>query len=78
MKNAQFSFGSKSSALVQTMPRSPLMALTPNRDSIRQQDYKARTSQIATPGPPPKMSLSLMGGMAMPMQVSVDFTRVIT
>eukprot|EP00533_Pseudo-nitzschia_delicatissima_P015086 CAMPEP_0197278128 /NCGR_PEP_ID=MMETSP1432-20130617/18145_1 /TAXON_ID=44447 /ORGANISM="Pseudo-nitzschia delicatissima, Strain UNC1205" /LENGTH=308 /DNA_ID=CAMNT_0042744455 /DNA_START=47 /DNA_END=973 /DNA_ORIENTATION=- len=68
MKNAQFSFGSKNSALVQTMPRSPLMALTPNRDSIRQQDYKARTSQIATPGPPPKMSLSLMGGMAMPMQ----------
>eukprot|EP00535_Pseudo-nitzschia_heimii_P000819 CAMPEP_0197185030 /NCGR_PEP_ID=MMETSP1423-20130617/11088_1 /TAXON_ID=476441 /ORGANISM="Pseudo-nitzschia heimii, Strain UNC1101" /LENGTH=336 /DNA_ID=CAMNT_0042635993 /DNA_START=120 /DNA_END=1131 /DNA_ORIENTATION=+ len=78
MKNAQFSFGG--SALVssqrttttalQAMPRSPLMALTPNRDdnNRHQQELKKKTRQIATPGPPPKMSLSLTNGMAMPMQ----------
>ena len=80
MKNAQFSYGGsaltthRTSSTLQTIPpRSPLIAVTPNRDNLRhrQEDYKSRTSQIATPGPPPRMSLSLMGGMAMPMQVSL-------
>ena len=55
------------------MPRSPLLAVTPNRDNVRQQgEQKARMSQIATPGPPPRMSLSLMGGMAIPIQVRLE------
>ena len=79
MKNAQFSYGGSAlstqqpSSTLQTMPRSPLMAMTPNRDNLQhQQQHKTKKmNQIATPGPPPKMSLSLMGGMAMPMQVSL-------
>jgi hypothetical protein len=79
LKNAQFSYGGsalttqRTSSALQTMPRSPLLAVTPNRDNMRQQhhlDHKTKSSLIATPGPPPKMSLSLMGGAAMPMQVS--------
>lgn len=82
LKGAQFSFGGSSalttqptSTALQTMPRSPLLAVTPNRDNIRhdnQGGQKARMSQIATPGPPPRMSLSLMGGMAMPIQVRLE------
>jgi len=72
MKNAQFSYGGsiqRTSTALQTMPRSPLLVVTPNRDNVRhQQELRKKTSQIATPGPPPKMSLSLMSGMAMPMQ----------
>ena len=76
MKNVNFSYGGPSltpqraSSALQTMPRSPLIAVTPNRDNFEHQQRKAKASQIATPGPPPKMSLSLMSGMAMPMQVS--------
>lgn len=84
MKNAQFSYGGsaltthRTSSTLQTIPpRSPLIAVTPNRDNLRhrQEDYKSRTSQIATPGPPPRMSLSLMGGMAMPMQTKHDIAK---
>jgi len=74
LKNAQFSYGvstlstQPTSSALQTMPRSPLLAVTPNRDNIRrQQEHKGKASKIATPGPPPKMSLSLMGSMAMPV-----------
>eukprot|EP00532_Pseudo-nitzschia_australis_P004783 CAMPEP_0168186296 /NCGR_PEP_ID=MMETSP0139_2-20121125/14346_1 /TAXON_ID=44445 /ORGANISM="Pseudo-nitzschia australis, Strain 10249 10 AB" /LENGTH=295 /DNA_ID=CAMNT_0008108273 /DNA_START=169 /DNA_END=1056 /DNA_ORIENTATION=- len=69
-KNAQF--GSlaltnqqSSSLTMRTMPRSPLIAMTPNRDNLKQQ----KTKPMATPGPPPKMSLSLMGGLTTPMQM---------
>ena len=84
MKNAQFSSYGGSSlthqppSTLQTinMPRSPLMAMTPNRDNLQQHQQQHnktnKMNQIATPGPPPKMSLSLMGGMAMPMQVSLN------
>jgi len=82
MKNAQFSYGEsaltthRTSFALQTMPRSPLMARTPNRDNLQhQQEHKTKTSQIATPGPPPRMSLSLMGGMAMPMQTKPAITK---
>lgn len=58
------------------MPRSPLLVVTPNRDNVRHQpELKKKTSQIATPGPPPKMSLSLMSGMAMPMQTKSAIAR---
>lgn len=77
MKNFQFSNGGsaltthRTSSALQAMPRSPLLAMTPNRDNLRHQQLKTKTSQIAdTPGPPPTTSLSLMGGMGMPMQTN--------
>ena len=70
-KNAQYGAltltnQQSSSLALRSMPRSPLTAMTPNRDNLRQQKVKP----MATPGPPPKMSLSLMGGLTTPMQVS--------
>eukprot|EP00536_Pseudo-nitzschia_multiseries_P003161 jgi/Psemu1/318102/estExt_fgenesh1_pm.C_470008 len=59
------------------MPRSPLTAMTPNRDNHQQQPHHntKKTKPMATPGPPPKMSLSLMGGLTTPMQAPQAVTN---
>jgi len=83
LKTGQFSSysgGGISSTLsqsVQTMSRSPLMAKNSNHDiQDQRQQQRQQTSVVknrksnqllSTPGPPPKASLSLMGGMTLPM-----------
>mmetsp|Transcript_4855 Transcript_4855/g.10855 ORF Transcript_4855/g.10855 Transcript_4855/m.10855 type:complete len:348 (-) Transcript_4855:15-1058(-) len=91
LKNVQFSsYGGGVSALTTTtrttttqqamsLSRSPLVAMTPNRDNLQQGNQQSQkpayAKQIATPGPPPRMSLSLMGGMAMPMQMDASAAK---
>ena len=85
LKSGQFSFGGVSSSLTQssskTMPRSPLMSMSnsnhdPQDQRLQQPQQQSilkngrKPSQSATPRPPPKMSLSLRGGMTLPMEVS--------
>ena len=85
LKSGQFSFGGVSSSLTQssskTMPRSPLMSMSnsnydPQNQRLQQPQQQSilkngrKPSQSATPRPPPKMSLSLRGGMTLPMEVS--------
>jgi hypothetical protein len=80
-----FGGGGVSSSLTQssskTMPRSPLMNMSnsnrdPQNQRLQQPQQQSilkngrKLSQLATPGPPPRMSLSLMGGMTLPMEVS--------
>lgn len=66
----------------QIMPRSPLTAMHSNRRSdvqhqqAQQNAFMSDTSRSrqvvpTTPGPPPKASLSLMGGMALQKDVSL-------
>ena len=85
LKSGQFSFGGVSSSLTQssskTMPRSPLMSMSnSNYDPLQQPQQQSilkngrKPSQSATPRPPPKMSLSLRGGMTLPMEVSNNIT----
>ena len=89
LKSGQFSFGGVSSSLTQssskTMPRSPLMSMSnsnydPQNQRLQQPQQQSilkngrKPSQSATPRPPPKMSLSLRGGMTLPMEVSNNIT----
>lgn len=81
--------GGFSSSLTQssskTMPRSPLMSMSnsnhdPQNQRLQQPQQQSilkngrKPSQSATPRPPPKMSLSLRGGMTLPMEVSNNIT----
>lgn len=81
--------GGVSSSLTQssskTMPRSPLMSMSnsnydPQNQRLQQPQQQSilkngrKPSQSATPRPPPKMSLSLRGGMTLPMEVSNNIT----
>ena len=81
--------GGGSSSLTQssskTMPRSPLMSMSNSNHDLQNQRLQQphqqsilkngrKPSQSATPRPPPKMSLSLRGGMTLPMEVSNNIT----
>jgi hypothetical protein len=81
-----FGGGGASSSFTQssskTMQRSPLMNMNnsnhePQNQRLQQPQQQSilknssrKLSQLATPGPPPRMSLSLMGRMTLPMEVS--------
>jgi hypothetical protein len=80
LKNPQYSFGSKAAAMDgQHAQRSPLMPLATSTGNHQPQQQGSTPSSslksalkkpvLATPGPPPKMSLSFMQGVSM-MDVS--------